>query len=447
VESREAERSRWEAARRSRFDVDVNEAVQTSRQQLRDIELRRRLLFPPPSDEVDQPALGSVGAFLETHPNSLIFDLTISRWGTVILLAGGRETGPFAGYSIQVLPVFSAAASVWTDQWSSAYFEYLQAPVLEKNEARARWAKQTDDLLTELSQNLIQPCLSGEVAPGTELIIVAGRLAGLPFHATTLTDGRCAAEAFDSVTFCPNISVLSPDTLAWRKPSSPMFVVSDREGDLISAASECQLAIEKIGSNGVGTKVFAQVGPSVGRAAFSARGITLAADVDVIESAPTRERLAEFIPGADHFFYSGHGARRADQSGLVVVGSNGESAMFSENDILSMHVLRGRPIVVLSACETAMGGHGSSELFDTASSFLRIGARFVVGSLWLVTEDCTTKFTAEFYGALTSGENPSKALGSAIRATRQHRSTMASSRAIPADHPIYWAPFMAIRGS
>lgn len=447
VESREAERSRWEAAKKSRLDVDVNETVQASQQQLRDIELRRRLLFPPPSDESNQPPLSSVEAFLETHPKSLILDLTVSRWGTVILVAGGRETGPFAGYSIQVLPVPSTAVRIWVDQWSSAYFEYLQAPVLEKDEARAQWAKQTDDLLTELSQNLIQPCLPAEIVPGTELIVVAGRLAGLPLHATTLTDGRYAAEAFDSVTFCPNISVLSPDILSWQRPSSPMFVVSDREGDLISAARECYLAIEKIGSNGAGTKIFAQVGPSVGRAAFSARGITLAADVDVIESAPTPERLAEFIPGADHFFYSGHGVRRADESGLVVVDSNGEPTMFSENDILSMHVLRGRPIVVLSACETAMGGQGSSELFDTASSFLRVGARFVVGSLWLVIEDCATKFTAEFYGALASGENPSKALGSAVRATRQYRSTVASSRAIPADHPIYWASFMAIRGS
>jgi len=447
VESREAERSRWEAAKRSRVDVDVNEAVQTSRQQLRDIELRRRLLFPPPSGEADQPVLSSVEAFLASHPKSLIVDLTISRWGTVILLCGGRETGSFAGYSIQVLPVSSTVASVWVAKWSSAYLDYLQAPMLEKYEARIRWAKQTDELLIELSHNLIQPCLSREVAPGTELIIVAGRLAGLPFHAATLPNGRCAAEAFDSVIFCPNISVLTPDTLTWQAPSSPLFVVSDREGDLMSAARECQLAIETIGGNRVGTKVFAQVGPSIGRAAFSARGITLAADIDVIESAPTPERLAEFIPGADHFFYSGHGARHAEGSGLVVVGSNSEPTMFSENDILSLHVLRGRPIVVLSACETAMGGHGSSELFDTASSFLRVGARFVVGSLWLVIEDCATEFTAEFYGALASGENPSKALGSAMRATRQHRSTMASSRAIPADHPIYWAPFMAIRGS
>jgi CHAT domain-containing protein len=149
--------------------------------------------------------------------------------------------------------------------------------------------------------------------------------------------------------------------------------------------------------------------------------------------------------------------RRTTQK--VESDNNGEPTMFSENDILAMHVLRGRPIVVLSACETAMGGHGSSELFDTAdfgimklpkapaSSFLRVGARFVVGSLWLVIEDCATKFTAAFYEALASGEAPSKALGSAVRATRQYRSTVVSSRAIPADHPIYWAPFMAIRAS
>jgi hypothetical protein len=49
--------------------------------------------------------------------------------------------------------------------------------------------------------------------------------------------------------------------------------------------------------------------------------------------------------------------------------------MFSENDILAMHVLRGRLIVVLSACETAKGGHGSSnerhdEVLDVAHNRL-----------------------------------------------------------------------------
>jgi CHAT domain-containing protein len=447
VESRGAERLVWDAAKKATLDVDINEAVQISRQQLRDIELRRRLLFPPPSDEREHPPLASVDAFLETHPKSLILDLTVSRWGTVVLIAGGAETGVFAGRLIQVLPIPSNVARSWVDGWSSAYFGYLKAPKLERDDARVRWATQTDALLIELSQNLMQPCFPQQIAPRLELIIVAGRLAGLPIHAATLSDGRYAAEAFDSVTYCPNISVLSPEKLCWQKPSSPMFVLSDHEGDLKLAAKECQLAIEKIGSTGAAVKVFAQVGSAIGRAAFSDRGITLAADIDVVESAPTPERLAEFLPTADHFFYSGHGLQRPDQSGLLVVNTDGKPTMFSENDILSMHVLRGRPVVVLSACETAMGGHGSSELFDTASSFLRIGARFVVGSLWVVIEDCAAKFTAEFYEALASGENPTTAFGRTVRATRQYRSTVPSSGATPADHPIYWAPFMAIRGS
>jgi tetratricopeptide (TPR) repeat protein len=447
VESREAERIRWEAANKARLDVDVNEAVQSSRQQLRDIELRRRILFPPPSDEGDHPTLSSVDAFLNMHPKCLLLDITISRWGTVAFVAGGRETGAFAGHSIRVLPLQSTTARAWVGEWSSSYLDYLRVQHIEREDARVRWAKQTDALLFELSQNVMQPCLALPIDPSMELIIVAGRLAGLPLHASSLSDGQYAAESFTSVTYCPNIAVLSSEVLGWQKPSRPLFVVSDREGDLITAAKECQLAIDKIGSEGTAIKVFAQVGDAVGRAAFSKRGITLAADVDVVDDAPTPERLAEFLPGADHFFYSGHGARRADQSGLVVVDNNGEPTMFSENDILSMHVLRGRPIVVLSACETAMGGHGSSELFDTASSFLRVGARFVVGSLWLVIEDCATRFTAELYEAVTSGESPSSAFGKALRATKMYRSAAVSGRPVPADHPIYWAPFMAIRGT
>jgi HEPN domain-containing protein len=136
VESREAERARWEAARKSRFDVDVNVAVQASRQSLRDIELRRGLLFPPPTEDVDQPPLDSVDAFLAIQPASLILDLTVSRWGTIALRVGGRDTGTLAGYSMQVLPIASTTARAWVEQWSSAYFEYLNSPTWEKDEAR-----------------------------------------------------------------------------------------------------------------------------------------------------------------------------------------------------------------------------------------------------------------------------------------------------------------------
>jgi CHAT domain-containing protein len=117
--------------------------------------------------------------------------------------------------------------------------------------------------------------------------------------------------------------------------------------------------------------------------------------------------------------------------------------MLSEDDILSMHALRQRPLIVLSACETAMGGDGSSELFDVASCFLRVGARFVAGSLWLVVEDCATTFTAEFYERLAQGDSPSFAFVAAVRALKQKRHSESSTRVVPPDHPIYWAPFMA----
>lgn len=446
VESRRAEHTRWQAARTARLDVDVSEATQRSRQQLRDIELRRRLSFPPPAPEGDQPPLRNVEAFLDLHPKAVILDLTICRWGTVVLLAGGRETGVFAGSVVRVLPLPESAAGLWVEDWSSAYGEYLLARGVERESARVRWAEQTDAILAKLSKNIMQPCLSAPTDPSIELIIVAGRLAGLPLHAATLSDGRFVTDGFASVTYCPNIAVLSSEPPVRQKPSTALFVVSDRDGDLVTAAKECQVAIDQISGGETAITVLAQIGDESGRAALLQRGVELPADVKVVEAAPTPERVAELLPHADHFFYSGHGVQRGTQSGLILMNDNGEPKLLSEDDILSMRALRGRPLVVLSACETAMGGQGSAELFDTASSFLRIGARFVVGSLWVVVEDCATQFTAEFYKALASNKTPGEAFGTAARATRQHRAAILRDRSVPADHPIYWAPFMAIQG-
>ena len=124
--------------------------------------------------------------------------------------------------------------------------------------------------------------------------------------------------------------------------------------------------------------LLAQVGDKSGMEALNLRGIYAAEGIKVLQDAPTPTCLSKLLPLTDHFFYSGHGVRGIRESGLVLVGDDGKSSLLSEDDILSMHALRQRPLVVLSACETAMGGHGSSELFDVASCFLRVGARFVV---------------------------------------------------------------------
>ena len=446
VESRLAERERWRASRKAEPDLSVDDQMRASQQQLEEIDLRRRLLFPPPSSSSEQPPIGVVQAFLEVHPSAVIFDITVSRWGTVILLAGGRETGEFAGLKVQVLPLKGNEIRRWARQWSSAYIEYLTAKGPERDDARVRWAEQTDTLLRELRTNLMEPCLNALHGSSLELIISAGRLAGLPLHAVPIVEGRCAVEIVGSCTYVPNIAVLSAGESKPEQPASALLVVSDSEADLAAAAKECEAVAQQLKRCGVDVTLLAQVGDKSGMEALNLRGINVTDGINVLQEAPTPACLSKLLPHTDHFFYSGHGVRRPGESGLVLVGDDGKSTLLSEEDILSMHALRHRPLVVLSACETAMGGHGSSELFDVASCFLRVGARFVVGSLWVVVEDCATTFTAEFYRRLTQGESPGYAFGAAVRTLKQTRHSESSVRAVPPDHAIYWAPFMALRG-
>lgn len=446
VESRIAERERWRASRKVKPDLSLDEQIRASEQQLEAIELRRRLLIPPASSPNEQRPIDIVQAFLDAHPAAVIFDVTVSRWGTVILLAGGRGTGRFAGLKIKVLPLKGNQVRSWVWQWSSAYITYLAASGPERNDARVRWAEQVDALLGELSTALMGPCLNTLHDPNFELIISAGRLAGLPLHAVPLGGGRCAVESVGGCAYVPNIAVLLPDESKRELPLSALLVVSDLEADLPAAAKECEAVAQQLRRGGTDVTLLAQVSEKSGMEALSLRGIPTAEGIKVLQEAPTPACLSRLLPHTGHFFYSGHGVRRPGESGLVLVDDNGKSSTLSEDDILSMHALRQRPLVVLSACETAMGGDGSSELFDVASCFLRVGARFVAGSLWVVVEDCATIFTAEFYGRLSQGDSPSFAHGAAVRALKQKRHSESSTRLVPPDHPIYWAPFMALRG-
>lgn len=128
------------------------------------------------------------------------------------------------------------------------------------------------------------------------------------------------------------------------------------------------------------------------------------------------------------------------------MNDDGAATLLSEDEILSMPALRQRPLIVLSACETARGEQGSSELFDVASCFLRVGARYVIGSLWVVRGDCATAFTASFYEQMGTGVFPNRAYGEAIRELRKYLANQSTASEVSPDHPIYWAPFLALRG-
>jgi CHAT domain-containing protein len=90
-------------------------------------------------------------------------------------------------------------------------------------------------------------------------------------------------------------------------------------------------------------------------------------------------------------------------------------------------------LVVLSACETALGPEVRGEgLTGMARGFMHAGARRVIASLWKVDDAASSELMKAFYGAVQRGDSPSAALRHAqahVRAQSRWRD------------PYYWAGF------
>jgi CHAT domain-containing protein len=95
-------------------------------------------------------------------------------------------------------------------------------------------------------------------------------------------------------------------------------------------------------------------------------------------------------------------------------------------------------LVVLSACETAIGQHYRGEgLFSISRAFQAAGARSVVASLWNVNDQQTPQLMETFYKHLQKGYSKSEAL---CIAKKTYLETASHSLA----HPFYWTGFSFI---
>jgi CHAT domain-containing protein/uncharacterized UPF0146 family protein len=132
--------------------------------------------------------------------------------------------------------------------------------------------------------------------------------------------------------------------------------------------------------------------------------------------------------------------------------------------IRTMQNLRNIDLVVLSACETALGGadRDGVEIAGISSYFLRKGAaKAVMASLWLVNDASTALMMQQFYTHLAKGMTKAEALKtvqqnfidgkftakdapkrSDIVVTAVNGNRQPQSRSFT--HPYYWAPFILI---
>ena len=120
-------------------------------------------------------------------------------------------------------------------------------------------------------------------------------------------------------------------------------------------------------------------------------------------------------------------------------------------------------LVVLSACETGLGGQdlgNGAEILGFGYQMQNAGAKAAIASLWQVSDGGTQALMNAFYTALSNGYSKAEALQRAqqaliegdlslvgdTRGTIQLISTDAGEP-ITADnlsHPYYWAPFILI---
>lgn len=137
--------------------------------------------------------------------------------------------------------------------------------------------------------------------------------------------------------------------------------------------------------------------------------------------------------------FSTHGFVRSDfpeLSGIVLslVNEKGElqDGILRLQEIYNLDL--NAELVVLSACETALGKEIKGEgLVGLTHGFLTAGSRRVVASLWRVDDKATSELMRRFYqGMLKDGLRPADALRKAQVSLIQDKSF---------GHPFYWAAF------
>jgi CHAT domain-containing protein len=151
---------------------------------------------------------------------------------------------------------------------------------------------------------------------------------------------------------------------------------------------------------------------------------------NVLSADLTRYRVLHF---ATHGLLN---SRHPELSGLVLslVDREGrpQDGFLAAHEIYRMKLEA--DLVVLSACETALGTEIRGEgLIGLARAFMYAGAPRVVASLWRVPDTATAELMKRFYRAmLVEGLRPAAALHRAQQSLRQDPRWA---------HPYYWAGF------
>lgn len=90
-------------------------------------------------------------------------------------------------------------------------------------------------------------------------------------------------------------------------------------------------------------------------------------------------------------------------------------------------------LVVMSACETALGTYSTEGVYGLQRGFKQAGVQSIMASLWSVNDNSSSLYMTEFYKAWLSGQTKHEAMRQALISTRAKYPS-----------PYYWAPFVLL---
>ena len=185
---------------------------------------------------------------------------------------------------------------------------------------------------------------------------------------------------------------------------------------------------------------------------------TLPNTTKLINQGFNRQNLTTGIPQNTILHLATHGMfvpNSPDQSIIVM----GDGSTISLREIEQQWKLPNVSLVVLSACETAIGGKlgNGIEVLGFGYQMQRIGSRASISSLWTIDDGGTQGFMNTFYTELKQGKTPAFAIQKTQKDFIQGKVTAKEIEqfrglvpyvkgGVPTDltHPFYWAPFILV---
>ena len=131
------------------------------------------------------------------------------------------------------------------------------------------------------------------------------------------------------------------------------------------------------------------------------------------------------------------------RAGLVLSGANRLSSGDEDGVLTALEAssldLQGTELVVLSACETALGDVSAGDgVYGLRRALVIAGAESQVMTLWRVDDAASRDLMEGFYKRLRAGEGRAEAL---------RQSQLALLKDPRRAHPFFWAAFIQSRGA